>query len=54
MKKGFLLLLLSIFILQLSAQTKSEKRAEKRWINKQFRALNLDQKNCTINDSTCT
>ena len=44
MKKGLLLLLLSLFILQLSAQTKSEKRAEKKWINKQFRSLNLDQK----------
>lgn len=44
MKKGLLLLLLSLFILQLSAQTKSEKRAEKKWINKQFHSLNLDQK----------
>ena len=44
MKKGLLLLLFSLFLLQINAQTKSEKRAENKWINKQFRRLNLDEK----------
>jgi len=44
MKKGLLLLLLSLFILQIHAQNKAEIKAEKKWVNKQFRALNLDQK----------
>ncbi|MEN9382358.1 MAG: hypothetical protein RI940_1241 [Bacteroidota bacterium] len=44
MKKGLLLLFFSLFLLQLNAQTKSEKRAEKKWVNKQFSMLNLDQK----------
>ena len=44
MKKRFLLLLLIAFTLQINAQTKAEIKAEKKWVNKQFRALNIDQK----------